>query len=295
MFALLAIASVVSSASDPVAIALSSKWPGTETVGQKLAAELQDALGRAELTVLSDAQTREKAKAVKAADPRTCNGVRGCMLKLALALGEHVVVVGIDVVKLSDRLVVRVEVLRADHTEPLDTLEINTTTRGWSNDSVVPLNQLARRLQERLQPPPPPPSPSAKASDLKEPREDAPREQPVASAPAAASAEPKPAVDRVEPAYPPPSRLRPVAFIFGGVGLGSLVASGVTLGLGFSGRGSILSTYSTDPDGHTVSTLRRSDLDARVSAANTQLIISAIAGAVGAALLATAIALLLGS
>jgi len=284
MIALAAIAASLFAAQDTVAIAVASRWPGTEAVSAKIAAELKEALVRVDLPVVPDAETRARAKAAKLPDPRTCNGVRACVLKLAVALGDGTVVASIDVGKLSDRLVVRIEVLRGDRSEPLDKLEVNTTLRGWSNDTVVPLSQLAKRLKEALQPPPPPPPAPAPVAVV----EPAPAPAPVVTA------APAPAVEVAQPA-PSGSSSRIIALTVGGVGVGSLIASGAVMALAFSGRSSIFSTYTMDGQGNLVSSLRRADLDARASVVNTQFVVSAIAGAVGAALLATAIALLLAS
>lgn len=286
-----ALTATLLTASDPVAVALSSRWPGTEAVGPKIAGELSEALGRAGLTVLDDAQSRQKAKALKLPDPRTCKGVRSCVLKLAVALSDRAVVIGVDVGKLGDRLVVRLEVVRADSTEPLDTLEINTTMRGWSNDTVVAFTQFAKRLKELLEPraaPPPqePPAPPVTAEKAEEAVTDAPKVEPVPSltpAPVAAVARPAAA----------PSRARTFGLATGGAGLVSLISGSVVLVLAFTGRNSIEATYSTDAAGHTVSSLMRAELDQRASAVNTQLVASAVVLALGAALIATAIALLL--
>ncbi len=289
MIALAAITASLFAAQDPVAIAIASKWPGTETVSAKLAAQAKDALVRAELTALPEAETRARAKAAKLPDPRTCNGVRACVAKLAAALGEGTVVVSIDVGKLSNRLIVRIEAIRGDRAEPLDSLEINTTMTTWSNDSVSPLSQFARHLQELLkkkEPAPAEPPPTAATSVTLTPAP-APAVSP-AHAPA-----PPAAVDVTPPA--PAGRSRVIALTAGGVGLGSLVVSGVVMAIAFGGRSSIQGTYSMDAMGNLVSSLRRVDLDARASVVNTQFVVSAITGAVGAALLATAIALLLAS
>ncbi|MBL8954589.1 MAG: hypothetical protein JNK82_27665, partial [Myxococcaceae bacterium] len=115
--------------------------------------------------------------------------------------------------------------------------------------------------------------------------------------PAASSGAPEPApaaavtIDKAAP-----SRRSPViAFSLGGVGLGALIAGGVVMGLAFSGKSSIEGSYTTDGEGNVVSTLRRSDLDARASTVNTQFVLSTVVGSVGAVLLATAIALLIAS
>ncbi|MBL8956158.1 MAG: hypothetical protein JNK82_35620, partial [Myxococcaceae bacterium] len=138
-------------ASDTVAIAVASKWPGTESVSTKLAGQLKDAFVREGLPVVPDAETRSKAKAAKLPDPRTCNGVRACVEKLSLALGEGVVIASIEVAKLADRLIVRVEVVRGDGTEPLDKLEVTTNMKAWAKDTNAPVNELAKRLKGSLQ------------------------------------------------------------------------------------------------------------------------------------------------
>ncbi len=284
MSALLVLAAATVAASEPLAVTQSSRWPGTDAVAPKLVADLHEALRRAGVEALDDAATRERAKAANMPDPRTCKGMRGCLLKLAVAL--NAVVVAVDVGKLADKLVVRVEVLAADQAEPLDVLELNTTTRGWVDDTVVPVNQLARRVKEKLSGR----SAPAAVAPAPEPVREVPRAEPAAqprvqAAPAAVVEQP--------PAEP--SRSRAPALVTGGAGAVAAAVGGLLLGLSYSARADVTRTYGTDTQGRLTSSFMRADLDARTSAVNAQLAAGIAAAAIGAALLAVAIALWVGT
>jgi hypothetical protein len=142
---------VVLSASEPVGVALSSNRPGADAQAAQVLARAEQALANVGVpALLTSAETRKRLVAAGYSDPRKCSAGRKCLRDLALILGPSAVLVGVDVAKLGDEVVVHLEAVAADADAPLAVKDATVRVKNFSDALVAPLTVFARELKAKL-------------------------------------------------------------------------------------------------------------------------------------------------
>lgn len=251
------------------AVVVTRRTASSPTEARALAAAVSDALEAAGLTpsLPLDAAAAELKK-LGMADASSCAGKKACVAELGKQL-KVTWVFSVSVAKVDKDRSVGVELVRADDGSTADKDALILPPKAALTPDL--LAAFAQRVKTLWAPKP-------------------------ADAPVVVETKPTPPpVDPLPPPPPPPQpvpeRSRAASFVLGGVGLGALIASGVLLGLGLSARGALQQAVMTGPDGVRTSTLTFEDANRRNAAANLQLILSAVLGAVGLGLGTTALAL----
>lgn len=261
----------------PVAIVITSKRPGAEAVSQQIAAHVLQAFKREGVAKLMDDATASKElEAAGFSDPKTCQGSKSCLSKLAILLGPKAVVVGVDVGKVAKTLAIHLEAVAADQEAALAALDVSSSFDGWSNAMSAPIVVFVRDVKKGLElkrasPPPPPPPPLVVAT-----KNDAPVKTELAPAPK------EPAVELVEPAHPKRSRAVPWALTGGAVAAaGAGVAFAV---MGFGEKAKFDAALVSLPDGTRGTTLSENDANALAGSANTKFAVAITSAIVSAGL-----------
>jgi outer membrane biosynthesis protein TonB len=188
MHALAAIA-VVLSAAEPVGVALSSDRPGAVKEAAQVLARAEQAMANLQVPgLLSAAETKKRLVAAGYSDPRKCSAGRKCLRDLALILGPSAVLVGVDVAKLGDEVVVHLEAVAADAEAPLAVKDLTVRAKAFPDALAAPLTVFMRELKAKL--------PAAVAQ--------APKPEPVKPEPV------KPEPVKSEPVKPEPVKPEPV-------------------------------------------------------------------------------------
>jgi hypothetical protein len=280
----LALAVSLAQASDvrtPVAVVVTSKRPGAEASSAKIAARVYDVLKKENVSgLLNDAKATKELKANGFSDPKGCQGTRGCLTKLAVLLGAHAVVIGVDVGKVGKTLAIHLEAIAADQEKPLASLDVSSSIDGWSDAMSAPIVVFVRDVKEGLRltrdvPMPPPPPPPVVAAT----------KPPPSDAPTKTDLEPKPkdenlAVTKKDAGGVP----RAVPWVVAGT---AVAAAGASVALGIMGAGDkakYQEALVTLPDGSMGTTLPESEAKALASSANTK-----IGLAIGSAVLSVAL------
>ncbi|MDP1825100.1 MAG: hypothetical protein Q8L48_17715 [Archangium sp.] len=208
----------------PVAVVMTSKRPGAEAVAPKIAQRVFDSFKREGVGgLLDDAATAKEVRSAGFSDPKSCQGTRACLGKLAILLGPKAVVVGIDVGKVGKTLAIHLEAVSADREESLGTLDVSSSLSGWSDAMSAPIVVFVRDVKAGLElkkkvaavePPPPPPP-------LEVARTDTPKKTELVPAPKQPGSE---LVEEV-PGKPP----RVAAWVFAG---GAAATAGVAVAFG---------------------------------------------------------------
>ena len=149
----------------PVAVVITSKRPGAEAVSPKIAQRVFDSFKREGVTgLLDDAASAKELKAAGFSDPKSCQGGKDCLSKLAVLLGPRAVVVGVDVGKVGKSLAIHLEAVAADQEGSVATLDVASAVNGWSDAMSAPIVTFVRDVKAGLEvkkkliePPPPPP------------------------------------------------------------------------------------------------------------------------------------------
>lgn len=151
----------------PVAVVMTSKRPGAEASAPKIAQRVFDSFKREGVSgLLDDAATSKELRSAGFSDPKSCQGTRACLSKLAILLGPKAVVVGIDVGKVGKTLAIHLEAVSADREESLATLDVSSSLSGWSDAMSAPIVVFVRDVKAGLElkkkkvveePPPTPP------------------------------------------------------------------------------------------------------------------------------------------
>ncbi|MFT3710780.1 MAG: hypothetical protein QM817_24415 [Archangium sp.] len=176
----------------PVAVVITSKRPGAEQVAPKIAQRVFDSFKREGVGgLLDDANSVKELKSAGFSDPRTCQGTKACLSKLAILIGPKAVVVGVDVGKVGKTLAIHLEAVSADKDESLAALDVSSSINGWSDAMSAPIVVFVRDVKAGLElkkkavepidtPPPPPPevvkNDTPKKTDLTPPPKDEPIE-----------------------------------------------------------------------------------------------------------------------
>lgn len=276
MLLALAVTTLISQTPAPrsVAVLATSKRPAVDQYIAVLTARAHALLKREGVSpLLEEAAGVEQLKLAGVTDPRSCQGGRACVARMAVILGPRAVVVGIDVGKAGASLAVIMEAVAADTGKPLHTSEFEVPIATYSDASALPVTLFARELKAKLDAENPKPvvTPAEPVAALKKP-----------DAPVQAKLTPDPVV------APPPtvvasgtSGKRVAGITFTALGV---AAAGAGVGLavmGLGARGQI--SASLVPAGSNTSTLSRAQLDALAGQANgafTGTLISSIAAGV---------------
>jgi hypothetical protein len=171
----------------PVAVVLTSKRPGAEAVAPKIAQRVFDSFKREGVGgLLDDAAAVKEVRSAGFSDPKSCQGTRACLSKLAILLGPKAVVVGVDVGKVGKTLAIHLEAVAADRDESIATLDVSSSLNGWGDAMSAPIVVFVRdvkaglELKKKVDPPPPPPplevakTDTPKRTDLEPKPKDAP-------------------------------------------------------------------------------------------------------------------------
>lgn len=143
----------------PVAVAPTSRRPGVEKLGPKVAARVAELLISESIDpVLDVTTTGQRLKKAGIADPTTCAAGQQCALRLASLLGPHAVLVSVDVSKFGSSLDIRVEALAADAPTPIASADLSVDAAKWKDLSNTSLMAFAKELKTKLvvkgEPPP---------------------------------------------------------------------------------------------------------------------------------------------
>ncbi|MEW6431428.1 MAG: hypothetical protein AB1730_07940 [Myxococcota bacterium] len=260
----------------PVGVVLTSRRPGAEAASVKIAGRVFDVLKKEGVGgLLNNAQTTRELKEGGFSDPRTCQGTRSCLSKLAILLGAKAVVIGVDVGKVGKTLAIHLDAIAADQEKPLASLDVSSSFDGWSDAMSAPIVVFVRDVKagleiQRDEPPPPPPVVVAPKVDDTPKRTDltpAPKEEPLVVA--------KPSSGGLPRAVPWALAGTAVAAAGGSVVLGIL---------GAGDKAKFNASLVSLPDGTQGSTLPESEAKALASSANTK-----IGLAIGTAVLSAAL------
>ncbi|MFT3712858.1 MAG: hypothetical protein QM817_34835 [Archangium sp.] len=232
--------------------------------------------------VLPAAETKKRLAALGLKDAITCNGGSDCLIELAKQLKvDWLVLVSVSVIAKEESLAL--EVFSVAKGEVVDRESLLLPKRGDVQASQ--LESFGKKVTDTQKPPEPPPvevKPDPPPVEVKPP----PTDVPVATNPIT-----NPPVDtKTLPVEPPPSRSRAGSFLLGGVGIAAL---GAGIGLLINGlimRGP-LNAGTMGPGGLLYSELRGTDAQRINESSTLQLGLAGGAGAVGLALLTTAVIL----
>lgn len=265
---------------------MTSKRPGATTAATKIAQRVVDSFKREGVVgLLDDAAASKELRDAGFSDPKSCQGARACLSKLAILLGPKAVVVGVDVGKVGKTLAIHLEAVAADKDTSLATLDVSSSMDGWSDAMSAPIVVFVRDVKAGLElgkkkdvvaasPPPPPPAEVAPTSD-------APTRTDLTPA---ASASESPVIVSQEPGKPP----RVAGWVLAG---GAAVAAGAAVGLGIMG-GNARSQWDAAlvplPDGTQGTALSRPDAERVAGEANAGTVGAITAGVVSAGLTAAA-------
>jgi len=247
----------------PLAVLVTSERSGSAPYSAAIAKSVSQELERARAGVLlPESESVPRLQSAGSPKPKSCNGSRPCLLKLAEGLGAEAVLIAVDVGKLGSKLVIHVEGISAQG-ESLAVLDFSTAVSSYTIDAAGPIVLFADSLAQKLR---------AQAET---------KAQPSATPVPPPPVEPPPQVTVPEPRR---SVVAPVTLL----GLGVV---GVGVGVGFvvdalGAKSSIDRSYFTGPDGRTASHLTQTQLDSLTSRGNTGFTVALISGVVGAALLA---------
>ncbi len=268
----------------PVAIVITSKRPGAEALAPKITQRVFDSFKREGVgSLLDDAATAQELRAAGFSDPKSCQGTRACLAKLAILLGPKAVVVGVDVGKIGKTLAIHLEAVAADKDQSLGTLDVSSSLNGWSDAMSAPIVVFVRdvkagldlKKKEPVEPPPSLPPLEVARTDTPKKVELTPATKPLASASAL--------VDGV-PGKPP----RVAAWVFAG---GAAATAGVAIAFGAL-SGNARARYDASlvdlGDGTRASRLPEAEARALANTANTDATVAVTSAIVSAGLIAAA-------
>lgn len=268
----------------PVAVVMTSKRPGAESAAAKITQRVFDSFKREGVTgLMDDAAAVKELRAAGFSDPKSCQGTRACLSKLAILLGPKAVVVGVDVGKVGKTLAIHLEAVSADREDSLGTLDVSSSLNGWSDAMSAPIVVFVRDVKAGLQlkkkvevaeaPPPPPPLETVPTDTPKKTElTPAPKEEPVGGL--------------VEEGGGKPPRV--AAWVFAG---SAAATAGVAVAFGVM-SGSAKSQFDASlvdlGDGTRGSTLPEDQARALANSANTNAAVALTSGLLSAGLTAAA-------
>lgn len=268
----------------PVAVVLTSKRPGADAVAAKIGQRVFDSFKREGVDgLMDDAATARELRAAGFSDPKSCQGTRACLSKLAILLGPKAVVVGVDVGKVGKTLAIHLEAVAADRDASLGTLDVSSSLNGWSDAMSAPIVVFVRdvkaglELKKRDAPRDPPPT----APPLETAQSDAPRKTDLT---------PGPRADDLPPLVStgPDQAPRVAAWVFAG---GAAAAAGAAVGFGIMAGGArqqFDASLVTLDDGSRGTTLSEAEARGLADTANTGAAVAITSGIISAGLTAAA-------
>lgn len=266
----------------PVAVVVTSQRPGAEALSGKIAARVFDAFKREGVAGLRDDLSASKdLRAAGFSDPRSCQGTRSCLRKLAVLLGPKAVVVGVDVAKVGKVLALHLEGVAADKDASLAAVDASLPINGWSDNLAATIVVFVRDVKaglevKRAEPVPPSPPLSDAPVVSAEPRK--PELVPSTTASGGEL--------RDDVAVNKPVRIVPWVLTGGAVaGAGTAVAFGV---LAANSRAQFDGSLIDLGNGTKGSRLPEAQARGLANTANTDLAVAVSAGVVSAALTAAA-------
>ena len=268
----------------PVAVVMTSKRPGSEADAPKIAQRVFDSFKREGVAgLLDDPASAKELRDAGFSDPKSCQGSRACLRKLAILLGPHAVVVGIDVGKVGKTLAIHLEAVASDRDEALGSLDVASSLSGWSDAMSAPIVVFVRDVKAGLQlkkkinafePPTPPP--------LEVARNDTPKKTQLVPAP---KKDPSP-IELVEEVRGKPPRV--AAWVFAG---SAAATAGVAVAFGVMSGGAT-SQFNASlvdlGDGTKGSRLPEDQARALANTANTDAAVAVTSGILSAGLTAAA-------
>ncbi|PZR18385.1 MAG: hypothetical protein DI536_00440 [Archangium gephyra] len=224
-----ALAQTPADARTPVAVVLTSKRPGADAVAAKISQRVFDSFKREGVTgLMDDATATRELRAAGFSDPKSCQGTRACLSKLAILLGPRAVVVGVDVGKVGKTLAIHLEAVAADKDASLGALDVSSSLNGWSDAMSAPIVVFVRDVKSGLE--------LGKKPAVKDAPPTTPPLEAASDAPTKTDLTPQAKVDEQplmvtqEPGKPP----RVAAWALAG---GAAAAAGVAIGFGISAGG----------------------------------------------------------
>jgi hypothetical protein len=134
-----------------VAVLSTSKRPAVDQYISVLTGRTHALLAREGVApLLEEAAGIELLKQAGVTDPRSCQGGRACVARMAVILGSRAVVVGIDVGKAGASLSIIMEAVAAETGKPLLTSEFEVPIANYSDASALPVTLFARELKKKL-------------------------------------------------------------------------------------------------------------------------------------------------
>ena len=131
---------------------ITSKRPGAEALAPKITQRVFDSFKREGVTgLLDDAATAKELREAGFSDPKSCQGTRACLSKLAILLGPKAVVVGVDVGKIGKTLAIHLDAVAADQDASLGTLDVSSSLNGWSDAMSAPIVIFVRDVKAGLE------------------------------------------------------------------------------------------------------------------------------------------------
>ena len=266
---------VLLSAVPPVGVALSSNRPDADAQAAQALARVEQALTNARVPgLLTSAETKKRL----AGDSKNCAGGRKCLTELALQLDARAVLIGVDVARVADDVVVHLEAVTAGAQRPLVVKDVTVRLKNFPDGASGAISALARELKRKLGP-----AEVGKASD-------APVAEPEVTAPNLAANE-----------GPLGSRWGPEKGIRGTTVAGVMTSGAAVVAAAMAVAFSVLAANDKAqwdqsryiaPDGSVGTTLSAADADALVNQGNARFTVALSTGIGAAALAITSVILL---
>jgi hypothetical protein len=266
----------------PVAVVITSKRPGAEAFAPKITQRVFDSFKREGVTaLLDDAATAKELRAAGFSDPKSCQGTRACLSKLAILLGPKAVVVGVDVGKIGKTLAIHLEAVAADKDASLGTLDVSSSLNGWSDAMSAPIVVFVRDVKAGLELGKKPVEPPPTTPPLEVAKTDAPKKTELVPAPK--KDDPSTLIEKPE-GKPP----RVAAWVFAG---GAAATAGVAIAFGVM-SGNAKKDFDASlvdlGDGTKASRLPEDQARALANTANTDAAVAVTSAVISAGLTAAA-------
>lgn len=255
-------------ATRPVAVLAVSKRPGAESWIASTSERVHAALEREGVVgLLPMTEAEKQLAAVGMADPRSCQGARSCVGRLAVILAENGVVVAVDVAKAGSSLAVKLEAVSGDGPRVLASTDLLLPVGKWDDQLALPVVLFARSLKEKLEAEAPPP----------------PADAPVATAPPPDLTPPPQPPPVAEVAAAPAPRPRVLPWVLVGAAVVFAGAAAALAATGAADQASIRDSVQ-QVGGEPVSSLSRTQLQALEKSGNTKFSLALASGIAAGAL-----------
>jgi hypothetical protein len=263
----------------PVAVLVTTHRKGAEAFAPHIARRVFESLQRERVTrLLNDPATMKELRSLGFSDPRSCQGARACIRRLAQVLGPRAVVVSVDVGKVGKTLAIHLSAVAADQPESLGSLDVSAPFHAWTKAMAAPMVVFARTVKANLTVLPPPAVP-AEPTPVTPPM--------VADVPVKSELLPRQAVSQALPVgpVPVPLSMRQVsALVFTGTAVASAGTSVALAIKSQQGRSRFEASLVPLADGTFGTSLPEAQARALSNAANTEATVALTCGVVSAGL-----------